>query len=307
MRRGQVYNRGTKRAPNWTYIVDVQGPGEPRKQQRRSGFRTRTEAQSALNDVITALQRDEFVPPSKLTVEEFLTEWLAAIRSTVRPSTLSSYDMIVRQHIAPAIGKTLMQRLTADRLNAFYADLIESGRRDGAGLSPKTVRNIHVVVRKALGDALRWGRVSRNVAELADPPELRASRRTEMKFWTAEQLRTFLEGVAADDDLSVCWITEANTGLRRGELLGLRWLDSDLDAGRLSIRQTIISVDYRIEFSDPKTDRGKRVVALDAGTVAVLRAHRKEQTRRGSRSAAPTKITTSCSAVRTDRRSTRSY
>ena len=114
-----------------------------------------------------------------------------------------------------------MQNLTADKLNAFYATLLESGRRDGKGLSPKTVRNIHVVIRKALGDAIRWGKVGRNPAELADPPKLRASKRIEMETWDAGELCSFLD-FAQDDDLYPAWHLDANTGLRRGVLLGLK-------------------------------------------------------------------------------------
>lgn len=276
MRRGTVENRGDRRKPNWSFIVDVNPPGAPRKQARRGGFRTRGEAQAALNELLNARQQGTYIEPSKGTVGDYLNEWLAGMRAQVRSSTRASYEMNMREHVLPAIGDVRLQDLTPDRLNALYADLLESGRRDGKGLSAKSVCNVHTTIRKALADAVDAGRVARNVAALAKPPKVRASDRAEMRTWTAAQLRAFLER-AADDDFYAAWHTAGSTGLRRGELLGLRWADLDLDAGRAAIRQTIVSVDYRIEFSTPKTARGRRVVALDEGTVGALRGHRKTQ------------------------------
>jgi integrase len=270
-------NRGDKRKPNWCYLVDVAAPGEKRKQRRKGGFRTKEQAQRALNEVVAALQRDRYIEPSRVTVGEFLQEWLAAIRSTIRPSTLSAYEMNVRIHIAPEVGTVQLQRLTADRLNTAYASMLESGRRDGRGLSPKSVRNAHVVMRKALSDAVRWGRLDRNPAEFADPPRLRQAGSVEMKTWSAKQLRTFLRYVE-DDDLAALWRLACSTGMRRGELVGLRREDLDLASARLAVRQTVISVDYEIEFGTPKTARGRRVIALDRATVAALNSHLMRQT-----------------------------
>lgn len=109
---------------------------------QKSGHRTRDEAVTALNEVVSSLLSWWYVEPSKLRLEEFLQErWLPATRSRVRPSPLSSYNMLIRHHIAPRLGSVGLRHLTADRLNAFYADLLGSGRHDGNGLSRKTVRN----------------------------------------------------------------------------------------------------------------------------------------------------------------------
>ena len=97
-----------------------------------------------------------------------------------------------------------------------------------------------------------------------------------MRTWTPEELRTFLQFVESDP-LFAAWVLSASTGMRRGEVLGLRWQDIDFARRRLAIRQTIISIDYLVEISEPKTARGRRSVALDTGTVAALRAHRAAQ------------------------------
>jgi integrase len=170
--------------------------------------------------------------------------------------------------------------------------LLESGRKDhrgGAGLSVRTVRYVHTVVHRVLKDAVRWELLSRNPADMASPPAARGSS-PELRVWTAEQLRTFLAasrvhrgrgGKIGIDRLYCAWVVAATTGLRRGELLGLRWRDVDLDRGVLSVRQTVglVKRDGKrtIGYGVPKTDQSRRAVALDTGTVAELTAHRTRQ------------------------------
>jgi integrase len=132
---------------------------------------------------------------------------------------------------------------------------------------------IHVVVHKAWGDAVKWQILSRNVADSTTPPRPQTK---EPKTWTADDLRAFL-GHIEGDRLSAAYFLAATTGLRRGEVLGLRWCDLDLAAPRLSVIQTLISVGGAASFSTPKTARGRRAVALDSTTVSALRAHRIRQ------------------------------
>jgi integrase len=132
------------------------------------------------------------------------------------------------------------------------------------------------MLHRAFRDAVRWRRLAVNPADAADPPKLTASKRKQMKTWTASQLQTFLAHVH-DDRLYAAWAVAASTGMRRGEVLGLRWCDVDLDAGRLSVRQTLVTVGYRIAYGEPKTERGRRQLPLDARTGAILRSHRAQQ------------------------------
>jgi integrase len=273
--RGSVYKRGKA----WWVKVELgtDENGKRIRHQQRGGA-TKKEAEAVLTQIQARVDSGTYVEPTKQTVGRFLAEsWLPAIRETVRPSTMDSYRMLVSKHIAPALGSTRLQSLTPARLNAFYADLLAGGRVDGkGGLSPKTVRNVHVVLHRALRDAVRWSLIPRNPAEYADPPKLTDSGRKEMQTWTAQELRTFLEQVA-DDRLYAAFLLAASTGMRRGEVLGLRWSDVSLDLSRLSVRQTLITTDYRLEFSTPKTNKGRRSIALDATTLAGLREHRKAQ------------------------------
>jgi integrase len=143
-------------------------------------------------------------------------------------------------------------------------------------LSPKSIRLVHLVLHKALSDARRKGTVIRNVAELADPPKQRARKRQEIKVWSADELHRFLDH-SRDHRLHPTWFVASHTGMRRGEVLGLRWADVDLDRRRLSVSQAVILVAYKMVISDIKTDTGRRTIDLDGRTVEVLRAWRKRQ------------------------------
>jgi integrase len=271
--RGSVRKRGA----TWTWYLFAPDPltGEAR-QRSKGGFRTKRECQEALTEALARLREGTFVRPSPRSFGAFLVgEWLPAVRPPrVRPSTWDSYRMAVERHIGPALGGVPLQGLTAAHLTAFYRALLEDGRRDGrGGLAPKTVRNVHGVLHAALRDAVRWGYVPRNVAGAADLPK---GMTPEMHVWSPERLRAFLAQVR-HDPLYAAWLLFATTGMRRGEVAGLRWPDVDLDAGRVSPRRPRVVVNYEVVVSEPKTAKGRRSLALDPATVAALREHRRRQ------------------------------
>jgi integrase len=150
------------------------------------------------------------------------------------------------------------------------------GDHPAAGLSARTVRYIHTIIHAALKDALRWNRVVRNVADAATPPSAAAARALRPKAWTAEQLRGFLE-YASESRLLPAWIFLATSGCRRGECLGLRWEDLDLDAGTAVISRQVTAIDHQVVVKDvPKTKRG-HLIRIDTGTLGMLRQLRVEQ------------------------------
>jgi integrase len=272
--RGSVRKRGS----TWTWYLFIEpDPATGKRRQRsKGGFRTKRECQEALNEALAALRTGTLVEPSQRTLGVFLVdEWLPAIRPPkMRPSTWLSYQKNVERHIVPALGHLPLQRLTPAQLAAFYRSLLEHGRLDGrGGLAPKTIRNIHGALHAALKDAVRWGYVARNVAAAADLPK---GMLPEMHVWSPEQLRAFLDHVS-NDRLYAAWLLLATTGMRRGEVAGLRWVDVDLDAGRVSPRRPRVVVNYEVVVSEPKTAKGRRSLALDPATVAAMREHRVRQ------------------------------
>jgi integrase len=138
------------------------------------------------------------------------------------------------------------------------------------------VRNIHGIIRKALADAMRKGSVTRNVADLADPPRARARK---MDAWTADELRQFLTSIE-DSEWYVPIYLAANTGMRRGEVLGLTWRNVDLDNAHLVVEQQVQSVEYEASVADVKTAGSRRTIDLDPRTVTVLKAWRRQQIER---------------------------
>jgi integrase len=271
--RGSVRRRGS----TYTWYLDVPDPMTGKRRQRsKGGYRTKKECQAALNDALAALRAGAFVETSKRTLASYLVdEWLPAMQPPrVRPSTWLSYQRSLARHVIPALGETELQRLTPAVLTAFYRSLLAAGRLNGrGGLSAKSVKNIHGALHVALGDAVRWGYVARNAADATDPPKVVTP---EMQVWSPAQLRTFLAHVR-EDRLYAAWMLFATTGMRRGEVAGLRWVDVDLAAGRVSPRKPRVQVNYQVHVSEPKTAKGKRSLALDPATVAALKEHHARQ------------------------------
>jgi integrase len=276
-RRGSV-----RQEPNgtWGFVVDIGAAGE-RRQTRRRGFATRKAAQAELTRILTSLEQRTYVAPKRQTVAVFLAEtWLPAIEHTIKPATFESYRRNVRLHVAGRpVGRRQLQDLTPSDLNALYGQLL-AGDNEHRKLSARSVAYIATILHRAFRDAVRWQAIVRNPAEAADPP--RPSTRTEMRTWSGAELGRFLAHVAADR-LAGAWWLLATTGMRRGEVLGLRWPDVDLDAGSLRIARTLITTDVQrkgepgMAWGTPKTAKGRRFVALDPATVAVLRQHRARQ------------------------------
>jgi integrase len=212
-----------------------------------------------------------------ITVARYLTtRWLPSRAACLRPTTHFRYQKMVEQYVLPRIGRVPLARLTPRQLERLYRDLLARGRCDRRGLAPKTVLNVHQLLRKALGDAVRTGVLSRNVALLVDPPKPRTS--PEQRCWTASQLRSFLQGASGHRLFPALWLA-ATTGMRRGEIAGLQWDDLDPDTGQLSIRRAISCTGYRTHITSTKTRTSRRCIDLDGHTLDVLLAWRGEQVR----------------------------
>ena len=275
--RGSVAKKGKR----WYAVVyDGTDPatGKYRRRWVPAGTR-RADAEKLLADLVKRSHEGNTVVSERITLGAYLLDrWLPVQEARLRRSTFDSYRRNVERHVVPALGAVPLDKLAVEDLDLFYARLLTSGRIHGgenkaAGLSPKTVHNIHLMLNKALADAYRKGTIVRNVAALADAPSLRARRRAEIQAWDADQLATFLDAIAAHR-LYAAFHLSAHTGMRRGEVLGLPWGDVDLQVGRLSVRQALVSVAYEVELSDVKTGSGRRTIDLDPGTVDVLKLWR---------------------------------
>ncbi len=216
-----------------------------------------------------------------------LTRWLPGKKLEVAHSTWDGYRRKIDLHIIPTLGKIPIRRLRPDHLERLYDQKLhpKNGKRP---LAPKTVLEVHLIIRGALNDAVRRGIVTRNVAQVAHAPKLRSIPKVEQQAWTAPELRLFLREAAGHRLFAAFWLL-ANTGLRRSELLGLQWDDIDLDHATLSINRGLVSVGYELHESRGKTPNSRRSIDLDPTTVSVLSAWKTWQAaERGSVGIEPT-------------------
>jgi integrase len=216
-----------------------------------------------------------------MTLADYLAGWLEQQRSQLQPSTWESYRSNVERYLVPALGDVALGELSAAQLSAFYAKLQrDGGQRSEQPLALRTVQFCHGVLHKALADAVRFELVDRNVAVHADLPrvDLRGDGVRELRAWTAEQLRAFLDHTAGTP-LHDLWHVAAATGMRRGELLGLRWDEVDLAGRALSVRRALSVVKGEARLKEPKTSRC-RTLRLDVVTAGVLERRWLDQQRR---------------------------
>jgi integrase len=195
---------------------------------------------------------------------------LPAKKIALAHSTWDGYRPKIERHILPTLGSVPIRRLRPHHLEKLYDEKLHprNGKRP---LAPKTVLEIHLIIRGALNDAVRRGIVTRNVALVAHAPKVRSIPKVEQQAWTAQELGAFLREAAGHRLFPALWLL-ANTGLRRSELLGLQWVDVDLDAATLSINRGLVSVGYELHESRGKTSNSRRAIDLDPTTVAVLAA-----------------------------------
>ncbi len=261
------------------YLVRVEYPRDPitgKRNQHSASFPTKKAAEVRLSEWLTEIERGTAIEPSKMTVADYLTYWLESYaRHNTRPSTYASYESYTRVHLIPAFGSVLLSRLAPTHLRDFYSEKLRGGRMDGkaGGLSPRTVKYLHSIIREALQHAFEQNLVYRNVADAVKPPK---GTRPQVQVWNASDARTFLT-MAEDAPYAPLWLVLLTTGMRRGEALGLRWQDVDLSKGLIRVHQTLVDVNGNVSIGEPKTKSGRRTIELDSSCLAALKEHHERQ------------------------------
>ena len=273
MRGSIVKRKGCK-----TYSIVIPQKDEGGKWRQRwlsTGARTKREAQVALTETLHLINTGAYVSPSKLTLAQFLEQWLQDCRGNIAPNTAQTYAWFVDKHIKPTLGQIPLTALKPEHLQRLYTDKLASGRRDGTGgLGSRSVRYIHTTLHKALKSAVKMGMLARNPADSVDIPKVT---RHEMRVMSESDIHIFLE-YAKSTPYYALFHSALFTGMRRSELLALRWCDLDLLLCQASVSRTLHQLNNReIIIRQPKTAKGRRLVALTPSTVAVLREHRAEQ------------------------------
>jgi integrase len=267
-----VYRRETSNGgSSWVAHATWQEAG--RRRQAKRSFRTKKEAQAALTELLAAHQTGTFVAPNRMPLRQFVEPWLAGLANQGRkPTTLRGYRTAVKTHVLPRLGSIALQEIRASDLDAMYAELLRSG------LSMSTVHHVHAAINKLLNDAERKGLVTRNVARLANAPTLTTARARapEMRVWSPAELTSFLTAIVGNRNEALFRLM-AMTGMRRSEVVGLRWNDVDLSHHRLAVKQAATVVDGQEVIDTPKSRRSRRVIDLDADTTSLLQRHRTRQ------------------------------
>jgi len=240
----------------------VQTPDGPKRKTIYG--RAYKEVEKQLNEARANADKGLAFDAGKLTVGEWMDRWLRdAVADTVRPNTFARYEQVSRKHIKPAVGRTKLKNLTPAHVRGLYRDKL-----DGGGLSPRTVQYVHVTLNKALKQAVADGLVPRNVCEAVKPPR---PQKKEIRPLSPEQARALLEA-ARGDDLEALFVLAVSTGMRQGELLGLKWEDVDLEAGALQVRRSLSRTKDGPVLAAPKSAKGRRRVKLTGAAVAALKS-----------------------------------
>ncbi|BDG62318.1 site-specific integrase [Caldinitratiruptor microaerophilus] len=256
--------------PDGKPVLDENGVPKTRRKVARFSDPLKTKVVDWKLETLQKIREGTLVEPSRETLGQFLARWLeTTVAHEVKATTLQNYQDIVRAYIAPHIGAVPLQKITPPQVQGLYHTLL------GAGKSPRTVALVHAVLHKALRQAVEWGLLARNPIDAVKKPRVE---RKEAAALTPEQVAQFLEA-ARDDRLHALFTLAVYTGLRQGELFGLRWRDIDLEAGTVTVAQNLQWIGGKPVFSTPKTRTSRRTIDLAEPAVAALKQWRIEQAR----------------------------
>jgi integrase len=269
---------------NRFYVVVYDGVDPTTSRERRrwhpAGY-SRLDAEAIARRFEVAKRPTESPDSQQVTVGQYLTEkWMPGRRRRLQETTAHRYEWMIANYIEPALGSMPLRSLRAEHLDRFYTDLLTTGGERASGLAPKTVYDVHVIIRAALGTAQRNHLVPANVAHAAQPPRPRSRERSGPECWTVEQLAEFL-AKTKHLRLYPALHVAATTGMRRGEVAGLRWGDWDPNTHRLSIARSRQVVGGRSTEVPVKTRSSRRCIDLDADTETVLAGWQHRQRRDG--------------------------
>lgn len=263
-----------QRGKNGTWYVVFRVNGKPKWQRLEA--KAQREAEKEATKILNELNQGAYVEPAKMNLGEYLDRWQRnAVEHKAKGKTLERIASIVDKHLKPSLGSIPLSKLHPMHLQSYYTDALRSGRKDGkGGLAPRTVIKHHAVLHAALKQAVKWQLLPRNPADAVDLPK---AEHTEMQVLDEQQTATLLQA-AEGTWLFAPLMVAATTGLRRGELLALRWRDVDLRTGQVSIIQAVDeSKKDGITLKEPKTKKSRRTVILPPMAIDVLRAHRTAQ------------------------------
>jgi integrase len=264
-----------ERSPgHWAIVIEMRAPETGRRKRKWHSFSgTKREAQIECARLISQMKVGAYIEPSKTTLAQFLDRWLDDVRSRITPKTHERYAQICRKNIGPLLGAVVLARLKPEQISEAYAKALATGRRRGnGGLAPRTVRQMHAILKSALSQAVKWEILVRSPAAAVRGPKVG---RAPMQTYDLEQTAELIEA-ARGRGIFVPTLLAVLGGLRRGEIAALRWREVDLTAARLSVIRSAEQTRAGVRYKEPKSGQG-RTIALSNTLVSELRAHRLAQ------------------------------
>jgi integrase len=272
--RGSVIKRGR------VYSLRFDAGRDPVTGKRVQHYVTvrgnKKEAEQRLADLLHQLDTGTFMKPGKTTLGDYLEKFLKEYAiPNLSPKTVEGYESIITRHLRPQLGNIVLSQLRPEHVQKFYADCLSKGRCNGTGgLRPLTVRHCAMTLHRALQVAMKWGLLSRNPADAIDPPRYQ---REEMHIFNEVDMESFLEAARPTPYYALFYIL-LFTGMRRSEILALRWTDIDLIMGQVSVSRSLHCLKgRRLIFRAPKSAKGRRTIALPGSASMVIRAHKEQQ------------------------------
>ena len=256
----------------WRVVIENgTGPNGKRKRIYRTVPGTKREAEALMAKLLSELNTGSYIEPSKLTMTEYLRDWMDSyVRRNLSPTTADSYNINVEKHLIPYIGNILLQHLKPLHVQKLYHDLLDSGRSDGqGGLSAKSVLYIHRNLHESLEHALKMQLVPRNVATLVTLPKAKKFR---AEVYSPEELHHLLE-VVQGTDMELPISLAVSLGLRRGEILGLLWSDVNLSDKKVTISNNLVQTTNGNINKPPKSASSSRTIELPDGLIPILKHH----------------------------------
>lgn len=263
--RGSTRKRGTF----WEYTVDLGNDPitNKRKRKSKSGFKTKKECEAAMNELINQVNSKDYFEPEKVIFKSYATDWLNESKLSLREKTVERYTIIINKHIIPSLGNIEISKIKESHITDLYNKCLNNN------CSLTTLKLYHSLLKRIFDKAVKYRIIKYNPISLLEKPK---AREKEFNTWTVNQTNLFLDRVK-NTSLYIVTLLAITTGMRRGELCGLRWENIDLDKGEVYIKEQLQEIDGELKVCPPKTQSSRRRITLLEYTIPILREYKKSK------------------------------
>lgn len=258
-----------KHGKGWQYRIRYKDPHTNKyREKSKGGFHTKKEAQLAAAEVEKKILNNTYTEITEMTLGSFIIEWMNSVaKNNMRPSTFSNRKIIINKRIIPELGSLKIKEITPPTIQNFYNKLYEEG------LSTSYVRTIHNLLNSMFQHAYKWDMIHVNIMDKVDAPK---PTQKEMKTWNIDEINRFLK-VSENEPTYIAFLLAIHTGMRIGEILGLRWKDIDEVNKTIHITQTLVRIGGKVFFQEPKTKNSRRQIAITSQLLTELKKHKLRQ------------------------------